>query len=266
MLKRFAFGPVLVIAALGVIFVGLDVLDILEVYELPLPIPIFNTVFISGIAAPVAYVTTRRWAVTASPQALWLGGGVLAFGVGSLLYGWLPGNELNARITVHESAALIASALHLTGAVLGTAKPRPPKPGFRRNLAIVSLHYLGILAGIALVTLLALRGITPPFHVAEDGSLLRSAVQTTTTAFFFASSFISLRTYFKLKTAFYFWYSLGLMLFALGSILISLSAVEGLIAWLGRGAQYTGGVYLLIAVLWPNRPPDARRTGLNSSE
>ena len=94
MLKRFAFGPVLVIASLGVIFVGLDVLDILEVYELPLPIPIFNTVFISGIAAPVAYVTTRRWAVTASPQALWLGGGVLAFGVGSLLYGWLPGPQL----------------------------------------------------------------------------------------------------------------------------------------------------------------------------
>jgi hypothetical protein len=249
MLIKLAFGPVLVIAVLGAVFVGLDMLDIVEVYELPLPVPILNTAFISGIAVPIVYITTRNWTATGWPQALWLGSGVLAFGVGSLLYGWLPDSELNARITVHEGAALIASALHLTGVVLATAAPRPPNPRLWRRPWIVPLLYLGILAGIALLTLLALRGMTPPFQALEGGFLLRTAVRTATTAFFLASSVISLRTYFKLQAAFHLWYSAGLMLFALGSLLLSLSAVEGLIAWLGRGAQYAGGVYFMVAAL-----------------
>ena len=43
MLKRFALGPVVIIATLGVIFVGLDVLDVVEIYGLPLPVSILNT-------------------------------------------------------------------------------------------------------------------------------------------------------------------------------------------------------------------------------
>jgi len=265
MLKRFAFGLVLVIAVLGAVFVGLDILDIVEVYELPLPVHILNTVFISTVAVPVAYIVARRSEVAASSQVLWLGCGALALGAGSLLYGWLPTDELNARITVHESTALIASALHLTGALLETAKPRLSKSGLWRKPRIVLLYYVGIIASIALVTLLALRGVIPSFYMPEEDSLLRSAVGITTMVFFLVSSFLYLRTYSKSQTAFYLWYSLGLLLLAQGSIFLFLGSVEGLIAWIGRAAQYAGGIYLLVAVLSSDRTPVARKIGMDES-
>lgn len=266
MLKRFALRPVLIIAALGVIFVGLDILDIVEVYELPLPIHILNTAFISAVAVPVVFIAARRSAVTTSSQVLWLGCGALAFGAGSLFYGWLPSDELNARITAHESATLIASALHLTGAVLEAAKPCPPRLGYWRKPGVVLLYYLGIIASIAVVTLLAHRGVIPLFHVPEKGSLLRSAVDITTMTFFLVSSFIYLRMYSKSRTAFHFWYSFGLLLLAQGSIFLFLGSVEGLIAWFGRAAQYAGGIYLLVAVLNSDRTPVVRKMGMDESQ
>jgi hypothetical protein len=264
MLKRLAIGPVLVIAALGVIFVGLDILDIVEVYGLPLPVHVLNTVFISAFTVPVAYIAARKSVVDAPSQVLWLGCGALAFWTGILLYGWLPGNALNARITAHESATLIASALYLTGAILATVGPRPAGSGYRRKPGPVILCYLGIIAGIIVITLLAYRGVIPPFHVPENGSLLRSAVGITAIAFFLVSSLIYLRMYSKTRAAFHFWYSLGLLLLTQGSVFLFLSSVEGLIAWIGRAAQYTGGLYLLVAALSSDGVPVDERVGMDA--
>lgn len=255
MLKGFALGIVLIIAALGVIFVGLDIVDIVEVYDLPLPINILNTVFISAVAVLVAYVAARRAAVSISSQVLWLGCGVLALGAGSLFYGWLPAEELNTRITANEGAALIASALYLTGAVVEVTKPHLANPEFWRRSQIVLLCYLGIIAGIAVVTLLAFRGVIPSFYVLEKSVLLRSAVRITTIVLFLVSSFVYLWMYSRSQTAFRFWCFLGVSLFAQGSIFIFLGSVEGLVAWIGRAAQYAGGIYLLVAVLNSDRSP-----------
>jgi hypothetical protein len=250
MLKRFALGPVVIIAALGVIFVGLDILDVVEIYGLPLPVSILNTVFIATVAVLIAYVVARKVAVTTLPQpALWLACGVIALGGGVLLYGWLPASELNVRITIHESTTLIASTLHLAGAVLEVARRNRPKSEFWQKPRITLLCYLVIIAGIAVVTLLSFKDVIPPFHFPDNGSLLRSAVRITTIVFFLAASSIYLRTYSRSQTAFHFWYSLGLLLLAEGSIFLSLSSVKGLIAWIGRVAQYTGGIYLLVAIL-----------------
>ncbi len=259
MLKRLAIGPVLVIAALGVIFVGLDILDIVEVYGLPLPVHVLNTVFISMVTVPLVYIVARKSAVTAPSQVLWLGCGVLAFWIGILFYGWLPGDELNARITAREGATLIAAALHLTGAVLATARPRPPGSGYWRKPGAVLLYYLGIIAGIAVITLLAYRDVIPPFYVPENDSLLRSAVETTAMVFFLVSSLIYLRMYSKSRTSFHFWYSLGLLLLTQGSVFLFLGDVRGLVAWIGRAAQYTGGIYLLVAAFSSDGTPVAKK-------
>jgi hypothetical protein len=265
MLKRLAIVLVLVIAALGVIFVGLDILDVVEVYELPLPVHILNTAFISAGAVPVVYIAARKSAVTASPQVLWLGCGVLAFWAGILLYGWLPSDELNARIAAHEGATLIASALHLTGAALEAARPHPPGSGYWQKPGIIILYYVGIIAIIAVVALLAHRGVIPPFDVPENGSLLRSVVDITTIFFFLASSFIYMRIYSESRTGFHFWYSFGLLLLAQGSIFLFLGSVDGLVAWIGRAAQYSGGIYLLVAAFSSDRTPVTRRKGMDES-
>jgi len=256
MSKRFALGPVVIIAALGATFVGLDIIDVVEIYELPLSVPILNTVFIAAVAVIVVYVVARKAAVSALPQpALWLACGVLSLGAGILLYGWLPADELNVRISIHESTTLIAATLHLTGVILEVSRPRPPGSGFRQKPRIILLYYLAVIALIAVVTLLAFRDVIPPFSYPDKSSLLRSGVEITALVFFLVSSFIYLRMYSRSQTAFHFWYSLGLLLLAEGSIFLFLGSLRGLIAWIGRAAQYTGGIYLLAAVLSSDQPP-----------
>ena len=255
MYRRFALGIVVVIAALGIIFIGLDIEDIGEGFRLHLPTPILNTIFIFAVAVFVAYLSARSFAITGSPQMLWLGCGALAFGIGSLLRGWLVVKGLNVPITSYDCAALIASVLHLIGAGLSMAKLRKPDSGFRRKPRMVIFCYLGILVAIALVTWAALRGVIPPFFVpGKPPTLIRSIVVGMTELFFFAAALIYLSVYAKLRTDFLYWYSLGLMLFAFGLVFISQGAIDSRLAWLGRVSQYAGGIYFLVAVLGTYRP------------
>lgn len=260
MFKRFALGIVVLVAALVIIFIGLDVFDIEEDFRLHLPAPIINTVLISAVAVLVAYIAARSFTVTGSPQMLWLGCGVLAFGVGSLVRWWLAGKGLNVPITSYDSAALIASVLHLIGASLSMSKRHITESEFRRKLRVVLFYYLGILVIIALVTLLALREVIPPFYTpGESSTLLRDIVQGVTTIFFLSASLMYLQVYSKARIDFPYWYSLGLMLFALGSISLSQGAVDSRLSWLGRASQYAGGIYFLVAVLSTYRLADTKR-------
>jgi hypothetical protein len=248
--KRFGLAIVLVTAILGIILIGLDIFDIEEDFRIHLPTSILNTAFISGFAVPVVYIAARNSVIMGSRQMLWLGCGALAFGVGTLLRGWLGGKGLNVPITIYDSTVLIASVLHLTGASLSIAKLRIPQSEFRRKPRIILSYYLFTLASMALVTLLAFRGVIPPFYVPEESStLLRDTVRGTAAVFFLASSSIYLRLYFKSRTDSLYWYSLGLMLFAFGLIFMSQGAVDSRIAWLGRASQYIGSIYFLVAVL-----------------
>lgn len=250
MLKRFALGIFLVIAALGIIFVGLDILDIDEDFRIYLPTPILDTAFISAVAVPVAYIAARSFVVTGSRQMLWLGSGALAFGIGISLREWLVVEGLNIPITLYNSAALIASVTHLTGASLSIAKLGTPKSELRRRLRTVLFYYLGILASISLVTLLTFRGLIPPFYVpGESSTQLKDIVRGIATFFFFASSLIYIIVYYKSPTDFLYWYSLGLMLFTFGSLSIFLGENYSRIVSLGRASQYVGSIYFLIAVL-----------------
>lgn len=262
MCKWFALGTVVIVAALGALFLGLDILDINEHFRLYLPTAILNTVFIVVVAVPVTCIAARDYAITGSPQMLWLGCGALAFAAGTLLRAWLVGYGLNVSITLIDSSALIASVLHLIGAGLSIARPRLPEPESGRKSIIVLSGYLGVLAGIALITLLAFQGVIPPFHLPGEGSyLLRDAVRGVAAIFFLAASSIYLRGYGRSRTDFLYWYALGLLLFALGIIFMSLGAVDGRIAWLGRVAQYAGGIYFLVAVLVEYRLAGTRQGG-----
>ena len=250
MSKRFALGLVLVTVALGIVFIGLNILDIDEGFRLHWPIAILNTVLISALAALIAYIAAIGFSAGGSPELLGLGCATLAFGAGSLIRGWLEGIGLNVAITVSDSSSLIASVLYLIGAGLGVARLCPAKLKLRQKQMIVILCYFGALASIGLVTILALRGVIPLFSVpGESTSVIRGVVRGTATILLFASSFIYLTIYFKSRTDFSYWYSLGLMLFALGVVFMSQGAIESRIAWLGRTSQYVGGLYLLVSVL-----------------
>jgi hypothetical protein len=250
MSKQFALGIVLVTIVLGIVFIGLNILDIDEDFRLHLPIAILNTVLISALAVLIAYIAAIGFSAGGSPELLGLGCATLAFGAGSLIRGWLEGIGLNVVITVSDSSSLIASVLYLVGAGLGVSRLHPAKLKLRQKQTIVLLCYFGALASIGLVTILVLRGVIPLFSVpGESTSVVRGVVRGSATILLFTSFFIYLKIYFKSRTDFSYWYSLGLMLFALGVVFMSQGAIESRIAWLGRTSQYVGGLYLLVSVL-----------------
>ena len=268
MLKRFAFGLTLAIVSLGIIFIGLDVLDIAEGYRLYLSIPILNTVFICAIAILVAYFAAKSFTVSGSLEILGFGCAVVAFGFSSLLYSlfyWrLADAGLNVRITANDSGILISSVMHLFGASLGMAKRRLTKSESKLRQRIIFLSYLGILAIIASVTWLAFRDVITLFLIPlKDTPLtgtieVRDMIRGVAAILCIASALIYLRIYFKSRSDFYYWYSLGLILFAFGVIFISQGALESPIAWLGRASQYASSIYVLVAVLRDHRQASDR--------
>jgi hypothetical protein len=248
MAKRFALAIIIVILFLGIGLIGLDILDIDDGYLIHLPTAMLNTVFISVVSLFVACVAAMIFTLNGAPGVLGLGCAALAVGIGSLLKEWLAGANLNVLITVYDSTLLIASIVHLAGAGFAVTQNGLVKPELKHKQRIVVSCYVGIILGIALVTLLAFRGAVTPFVVPGRTSVLRDIIQVVTATFFAASSLIYLRFYYKSHEVYYYWYSLGLMLFALGIFFISQGSVESPIAWVGRAAMYVGGIYFIVSV------------------
>jgi hypothetical protein len=259
MFKWFALGLALTIIILGIIFIGLNILDIDEDYRLYLPIPVLNIVFICVIATLVAYIAAKSFTILGSLEILGLGCAVVAFGFGSLLYSlfyWWPTDAgLNARITANYSGILIASIMHLFGAGSVMAKRRLINLEPRLKQRIVFLSHLGILVIIAFATWLAFRGVIPSFPIPlTDAPMIGSigvgdVIKGVAAILCIASALVYLRIYFRSRSDFCYWYSLGLILLAFGVIFVGQGALESRIAWLGRASQYAGGIYFLVSVL-----------------
>lgn len=256
--RYLAVIPVLAFIA---IIITLVILDISVVFE-PSPLLfILNTLFISVIVFAVAYISARSYLTSGLPSLFLLGGGVLAFGAGNLVAGWLIGSPggPNVNVTIHNTGALFGSAFHLVSATLILAGVTSER-ALKRGKLNVTLAYLGVLVLTALVTIASLQGAIPPFFIQGVGpTLLRQVVLGTAVALFALSSLLFMRRYSRSKSGLLYWYSLALALIAVGlSAVLLQKAVGSPIGWVGRSAQYLGGIYFLTAVLTTMRGARAK--------
>jgi PAS domain S-box-containing protein len=243
-------------------------LDLRAVFEPPLLLPVLATVFLSVIPVVVAYFSARGYVSSGSRNLLLLGCGMLAFGSGSLLAGWLiaaPGGP-NIAETIHNIGALVGAVFYVTGAILTSAGilPDAGKNGYKLKLI---LAYLGVLVFTALLTTASLLGTLPPFFIQGVGPMaVRQAVLGIATALFAFASLLFMIQYARTKSDFLYWYSMALALIAVGlSAAFLQKAVGSPIGWAGRSAQYLGGIYFLIAVLTAARGARIRRVPLEKA-
>lgn len=256
-LKHPALWLTLILIILGAIFILLDILDIAEGYRLHWPIAVINTIFISAVALLTIYFTTGNYLRSGSPEILALGGGALAFGFSIVLYGWLTDSGLNTRITAYDSGVFLASAVYLAGAVFGMKKQGPSGCKSGANKAGITVIYAAVILIIAAITWLAHQDIITFFtHSFTAHFSVRSIVQGIAAIFCVSTALVYLRKYRGSRANIYFWYSLGLVLFAAGVLFISRGPLEGRVAWLGRASQYVAGFYLLAAALSAGRQAD----------
>jgi hypothetical protein len=258
MSRKFAFPIVVTIAALGLVFLSLDILDIAEDFRIRFPVNILNAIFVTAIAIVVAYLAARHSAFSRSISILCLGCGALAFGAGSLIKGMLFMSSLNVPLTIFEIIVLLASVLHLTGAILNLKQTAALKIASSRKFGVIIGFYLGTLAIIALISVLADKNIFPPFYTTGTSTtLIRDVVRGTTIILFFFASAAYLRRYFKHRASYLYWYSLGLLLFCLGLFFLSQGAIQSRLYWLGNISLYIGGAYLLVGLAYNRRDSKA---------
>ncbi len=105
MAKLLAF---LLIPAYAVLIAVLEVLKIQAVFEPPLALPILNTVFLGILPVAIAFIAGRVYQKTGAAGFLFLGSGMLVFGLCSISAGWLiglPGGP-NITVTIYNTGVL----------------------------------------------------------------------------------------------------------------------------------------------------------------
>jgi PAS domain S-box-containing protein len=215
-------------------------------------LPTLNVLLLTGVPFLVAALSARSFLAGESAPVLLLGCGMLAFGIACAFAAITVavGLRANATVTVHNLGSCIGALCCLLGAALAAGQVDAggsPEHAVRTATAA----YLAVAVGVCLISVAAFDNLLPPFFVAGGGPTpLRQGVLGAAIVMFGVSAIIFLALNARLPSAFLSWYGLALLLIALGLVgLFAQHTLGSPMNWLGRGAQYVGCIYMLLAVL-----------------
>jgi PAS domain S-box-containing protein len=246
--RIFGLGLLPLLAATAVV---LYILDIETTFQPPLLFPVLSTIFSTGSGLVIAFYAIRTYILTSTWRVLFLGGGALAWGISSLLAGWMPPASLNVAVTVSNFGVLLAATLHFLGAIQKPRKELGSSPTRKLSNGMITILFCsGIFAFFILIYVAASAGVFPAFFIPGEGyTLIRYIFSAIYLAFIVITAVVYARVYILFNTRFIYWYSLGLAIIALGLIAGFLDIPGSPLNWLGRIAQYAGSVYFVVAVL-----------------
>ena len=242
------------------------ILNIGTSFNPPILLLVFNSLFLGLIPLYVAYIAHKSFIASGSTGVLLKGTGMLVLGLGAIgagLVNYLP-DSMNANVTVQNTGFCIAAFLQFVGILIALSGTAPRQRS--SDASRISLLYGGCIAAFSAFIIAAVSGTVPPFFIQGTGfTALREFVITSAIEFFILASGVLLWLYYKKREGFFFWYSVGMALIGIGLLAVHFPSVLGSpLGWVGRSAQYLGGVYLLVAFVTLNR--NARRTGIPVSD
>ncbi len=222
------------------------------VFESRILLPICNTLFIGLIPIAIAYLAARVFMVSGSLSFLFMGCGMLTFGLSSILAGlsvMLP-DAPNIVVSIHNSGVLVAAIFQVISGMPLLFDRNSPAIGGKRNRPVM-LAYGGIVILTLLFYLATVSGLVPRFFIQGTGPTpLRQFVLISAMNIFLLSAALFIIHYRKWRSDFLYWYALSLAMIAVGLFAVLLQkTVGGPIGWLGRSAQYIGGLFGLVAIL-----------------
>jgi len=252
-LCRFAWLPIPAFLMAIAILAHLDSGTVWNPHHL---LAVLNIMFLTCIAAVISILAARSYLSGHSSIILFFGSGMLALSLGSAMAGFYPGKpDPNWTVTVYNLSAFLMSLCILTGTMTGVfAQPRRLMHGW----PVLASFYCGITVIELVLVLAAYYSLLPVFFAEGQGATKYDILVLGATSSICAISALWLLINFRTtRSAFPWWYALGLGLIAAGLMGVSLQTRFGSpLNWTGRAAQYLGGVYLLIAVI-----SSARRNG-----
>ena len=238
---------VLLVAAAVVLFI----LNIKTIYQPHLLFPVLITIFSTGGGLVIAFFAVRTYIVTSNRRVLFLGGGALAWGIASLIAGWLPASRLNLAVTVSNFGVLLAAMLHFLGAIQKPKGDVPSNPiNISSNRRTPILFCSGVLAFFILISLATNAGLFPVFYVPGAGyTLIRYIFSAIYSIILVFSVVVYARLYMLFPSKFIYWYTLGLTFIVFGLIAGFLGTAGNPLNWVGRIGQFTGSLYFIVAVV-----------------
>ncbi len=253
--KLFAWAPLFAaIAILAAIRLGHPNLAV----EPPLWILRLTVVFVVPVCFGIAVLAGRSYVARGDVGLLWLTCGAIFWAFSGLVATLLVPVDLNAGVTAHNTLAWIAAACHLAG-IFVLPRPRHRLSGARMRLAAAVAATSLTVAAVAAA---AWAKLTPVFFVlGSGGTPVRQGVLVSAILMFAFSAALLIRDRRGAATSFSYWYSLGLLLIAIGLSAVMLqTSPRSPTAWVGRIAQLVGVAYMLIAIFAAAR--SARELGL----
>lgn len=220
------------------------------VFDPPGLLPVLNLLFLFLCPMTVGYFAAKGYLDGGSINLFLLCAGVFSFGLGSMIAGFiLPSQGPNAVVTVHNVSVLLAGLFHTFGAALAFVGLQPGKNISQRKSKLV-FAFVAISVFLAILSFGVMKGFWPIFFIQGKGpTLLRQVILGSGTFFFFIAGSLFLNFYRIHHSKFLYWYSTALFLITIGLICIFFQHSFGSpIGWLGRTAQYMGGVYLVVAI------------------
>jgi PAS domain S-box-containing protein len=231
-------------------------------FEPPLLLPVLNTVFLVAIPLLVAWRASRSYPGHGAPAVLLMAWGSLGLGLSNASASLLAVlSTPDAMVTLHNTGALIAGLCYAASAVL-SVRPEAvalvaPAADEDRSPFVVSrrasVFALGVSTMVLLLGLLTaakLHGLWRDAFFGPAGpTTLRQVVLGGAVVSFGAAALLFRVTDWSGESRFVRWYSLALLLIAvgLGGVFVQ-NQVGSLTGWVGRAAQYLGCAYLYLAI------------------
>jgi len=242
--RQFGFIlPIILLAAMG----GVWLHNPTGVFEPPGLLLDLYLFFVLPVSLFIAILAGRSYLASSDAGLLWLGCGVIIWGLSGVAGGALVGRGGNALVTAHNTLVCLSAACHLVGAVVARFSI-VPRGSLKLRLAIG--YGLSVCAVLFVVMAVHL-GRTPLFLEAGGAATpLRQVVLVSTLIMFLCASVVLGDHVVGRPSAFSRFYRLALQLVGVGILAIMLQPAPGsVMGWLGRLAQLLGTAYMLAAVV-----------------
>ena len=219
-------------------------------------------IFVFCVSILLAVVSARAYFISGSFNILLLGTAPMVSGVLLIVAQWAVTPSLgstltpNSAVTIGNLGILIASFLLMIAAVLLPKRKEHLWPEASRKL-VLGGSFLVAFVLIVGVIVISTSGSLPVFFTINGSTEWRQGVLAISGAFLAISCGLFGWTYFRTKSPTLYWYSLGLLSFAIALIGIVFTVKIGEpVNWCGRLGLYLSGFFFLMAVLVRNTEHD----------
>ena len=241
-LARLAWLPIPLLTAA---IIAARVLGFSESYKSEALTLVLSLSFYTLVSLGTLFLIGRNFLKSGAPGLLLLECGVIMWCLAGTVGDAVSHGDGNVNVTIFNSAILLAGLCHLAGAALSAR----PKHILRATPLWLTTGFLLSLGMLYLITHATLQGWLPVFFVpGQGGTMVRQLVLATAIAVFLLSSRLVLGSRDRKRAPFASWYAMALLLLAVGLFGVMIQTSLGsVVNWLGRAAQWLGGLYLLIA-------------------